>query len=73
MNTYRVTYTESVLREVLIDAEDAEQAEDLAMGQIELGKHHHAVDVWDDDWRTELCQSVPSPTRTCFECGKPCA
>ena len=70
MPTYRVTYTESVLREAIIEAQDAQQAEDLAIEQRELAEHHHAVDVWDDDWQAKLFQPLPSAARACFECGK---
>jgi hypothetical protein len=69
MHTYRVTYTDAVLREVLVKANDAEHAERLVREQIERAEHHHAVDAWTDDWQAERYASRDRFHRRCFECG----
>ena len=66
MKKYTVTYVESVLREAVIEAKTAEAAEDLVRQQYLEAEHHHAVDVWSDDWQVH--DSKPS-SWSCFECG----
>jgi predicted secreted hydrolase len=70
MARYRVTYVDSVLREVILDAANAVEAEDLARKQLEEAQHHHAVDAWIDDWQAEPYRHQPVVNRHCFECGE---
>jgi hypothetical protein len=70
MTKYRVTYVESILREAVVEAENPEVAEDFVLGQRECAEHHHAVDVWDDDWQVEEHLTTPVVNRSCFECGQ---
>ena len=62
MTTYRVTYVDSVLRETIVKASTPEQAEDKARSEIESATHHHAVDVWQDDWHAEEYAPRTRPT-----------
>jgi hypothetical protein len=70
MPTYRVTYTDSVLREAVVEAGNADDAEDLVRGQIDSAEHHHAVDAWNDDWQAEPCTRQSRRSLCCFECGQ---
>jgi hypothetical protein len=70
MKSYRVTYTESILRQTIVEASTPEQAVDAARAEYDDATHHHAVDVWLDDWQSELDRPRPAGTRTCFECGQ---
>ena len=70
MARYHVTYVDSVLREVVLDAAGAEQAEELAREQLERAQHHHAVDAWNDEWHAEPYRRQPAVNRHCFECGE---
>ena len=49
MKTYRVSYVESVLREVVVEGASEDHAIDVARLQMENAEHHHAVDVWNTD------------------------
>jgi len=69
MNKYRVTYIESILREVVIHAKTTEDAENMAHQQYLEAEHHHAVDVWNDDWQVNDCKPSSWPNLYCFECG----
>lgn len=70
MARYRVTYVDSVLREVVLDAENDDEAEALARKQVDEAQHHHAVDAWNDDWQAEPYRRQPVVNRRCFECGE---
>ena len=70
MPTFQVTYLDSVLRQAIVQAEDAERAEELVREQMEDAEHHHAVDAWTDDWQVEPLAHQLHYTRPCFECGK---
>ena len=69
MIKYRVSYGDSILRETVVHASTAEQALDMVRDEIGFGKHHHAADVWQDDWAAEPYQRPPVVNRTCCECG----
>jgi len=70
MPKFRVSYTDSVLREAVVEADSREQAEAIAQRQMEQGKHHHASDVWIDDWQVEPYRRPSPDNRYCFECGE---
>jgi len=70
MTTYRVTYVDSILRETIIEAATPEHAEDMARHEIELGKHHHSVDVWQDDWQAQEYDPPDNGNEYCWECGE---
>jgi hypothetical protein len=70
MARYRVTYVDSVLREVVLDAANGDEAEALARKQVDEAQHHHAVDAWNDDWQAEPYRRQPVVNRHCFECGE---
>lgn len=69
MPKYRVTYVESILREAVVHAQSPQEAEDRVLEQKELAEHHHAVDVWEDDWQAEEYKRAAVVNRHCFECG----
>ena len=70
MKPYCVTYVESILREVLVDAAGEEHALDVARLQMENAEHHHATDVWNSDWSAEPAPKSPLVNARCFECGE---
>jgi len=70
MPKFRVSYTDSVLREAVVKAASKEQAEDIVRSQMEDGQHHHACDAWNDDWQVEPYRRPPLVNRSCFECGE---
>ena len=70
MKTYRVSYVESVLREVVVEGASEEHATDIARLQMENAEHHHAVDVWNTDWSAEPSVKGPLVNARCFECGE---
>ena len=70
MKPYCVTYVESILREVLVDAAGEEHALDVARLQMENAKHHHATDVWNSDWFAKPAEKRPLVNARCFECGE---
>lgn len=71
MTKYRVSYVESILREAIVEANSPQEAEDRVLEQKEYPEHHHAVDVWDDDWQVKEYKRAPVVNRHCFECGEP--
>ena len=70
MTTYRVTYVDSVLRETIVNAPTPEHAEDKARSEMESATHHHAVDVWQDDWHAEEYAPPDVSNQFCWECGQ---
>ena len=69
MPKFRVSYVDSVLREAVVEAVSAEEAEVAVRTQIENAEHHHACDAWNDDWTVEPYRHAPVVDRHCFECG----
>ena len=69
MPKYRVSYVDSCLREMVVKAKSAEQAEELTRRQMEDGQHHHVADAWNDDWSVEPFRRHPLVNRRCVECG----
>jgi hypothetical protein len=70
MTKYRVTYTEYILREAVVEAADADQAIEAARAEFDDATHHHAFDVWQDNWQTEPYVRPPIVNRICPECGE---
>lgn len=71
MNIYRVTYTESIFREAIVEASGPDEATEAARAAYLDAAHHHAVDLSVDDFEAEPFRPLPVPAGTCFECGKP--
>lgn len=69
MNEYRVTYTESILREAFVEASGPDEAVEAARAEFDDAQHHHAVDLWLDDFQAEESRPRPAAKRICFECG----
>jgi len=69
MNEYRVTYTESILREAFVEASGPDEAVEAARAEFDDAQHHHAVDLWLDDFQAEESRPRPATKRICFECG----
>jgi hypothetical protein len=67
---YRVTYVDSVLREVTVTASSEDEAIHLARAGLEAADHHHTCDAWNDDWQAEIHRHRPVVNRHCFECGE---
>jgi hypothetical protein len=70
MPTCRVTYVDSVLREVVVTTDTADDAETLVREQMEQGEHHHAIHTWTDDWQAETHVIQAKHNWHCFECGR---
>ena len=70
MSKFRVTYVDSVLREAVVQAPSAEEAEQTVRSQMENAEHHHVSDGWTDDWHVEPYRRPPLVNRSCFECGE---
>ena len=70
MTSYRVSYVESVLREVVVNASCEPHAIDVARLQMEDAQHHHATDVWNANWFAEPADKRPVVNARCFECGE---
>lgn len=71
MPTFQVTYADTVLRQAVVKADTADEAETRVRAQIDDGEHHHAVDTWTDDWQAEPHTDQPGSNRRCFECDQP--
>jgi vancomycin resistance protein YoaR len=70
MPTFQVTYVDSVLRQVDVQADTAEEAETLVREQMDHAEHHHAIDAWSDDWEVKP-HAIPAKYNwRCFECGQ---
>ena len=70
MNDYRVTYPESILREAIVEASGPDEAIEAARAEFDDATHHHAVDIWLDDYQAKLSRPRPAAKRICFECGE---
>lgn len=70
MPKFRVTYTDSVLREAVVNASSKQEAEAIVRSQMENAEHHHTSDGWTDDWEVQPYRRPPLVNRHCFECGE---
>ena len=68
LKLYRVTYVESVLREVYVAAYSAQKANDFAIEQQQNAEHHHAINIWCNDWQAEPAGCSPVRRAACYEC-----
>jgi hypothetical protein len=69
LTIFEVSSTENLLREAIVDAEDEEQAEEIACAQHRGVTHHHTADVWWDNWHVQHYE-VPRSKCYCLECGQ---
>ncbi len=69
MTSYRVSYVESVLREVVVDVSCEPHAIGVARQQMDDAQHHHAADVWNSNWFAESAEKRAPVRERCFECG----
>jgi len=70
MKKFRVTYVDSVLREAVIEARTANEAEEITRQQLDGAEHHHAIDAWNGDWQAEPYHRRSFVNSRCFECGE---